>query len=80
MIYIKSLFLDIIEMCFTFRSAGHSADTSLLSGLGLDIGLTIASLESAKIKLSPLKLQNYFGNISEILARVTKHYSRQTYL
>jgi len=50
--YIKNLRVEPIEICFTFRSSpGHSLTTTTKNLIG-DFGLTLASIDQAKIKLS----------------------------
>ena len=51
-----------------------------MAGIGIDFGLTIASVDSARIKFTSLKMENYFGSISEIINRVYKHFSKQIYM
>lgn len=67
--------LEPIDICFTFRSSpGHSMNAT--KTYITDLGLTMASIDSAKIKLNSLKIQHIFGSSNEIISRITKHYSR----
>lgn len=50
--YIKNLRVEPIDICFTFRSSpGNSLTASTKNIIG-DFGLTLASIDQAKIKLS----------------------------
>ena len=53
--YIKNLMLEPIDICFTFRSSpGHTLNVTTKNYI-TDLGLTLASIDSAKIKLNALK-------------------------
>ena len=77
LIYIKNILIEDFEICFTFRSSGRIDSSSFLSGVGVGFGLNLASIDSAKIKLSSLKSAHYFGSFSEIISRISQHYKRQ---
>ncbi|KAL4465070.1 hypothetical protein ABPG72_009448 [Tetrahymena utriculariae] len=75
--YIKNLRVEPIDICFTFRSSpGHSLTASTKNIIG-DFGLTLASIDQAKIKLSQLLMTHIFGSIKDIFTRITKHFSQQ---
>ena len=77
-IYIKNLIFDQIDIVLTFRgSPGHLnlSTKNALTNLGVAFGLTLASIDSAKIKLSALKHSHYFGASQEITSHIITHYS-----
>jgi vacuolar protein sorting-associated protein 13A/C len=43
-------------------------------GVIADLGLTLASIDSAKIRLNAFKTQHIFGSSNEIIGRISKHY------
>ncbi len=49
---------------------------SFLAEFGLNIGLTIASIDNAKINLNSLNISHYFGSMSSFKDIAWKHYSR----
>lgn len=69
--------LEPIDICFTFRSSPGRTLNLTTKNYITDLGLTLASIDSAKIKLNSLKTQHIFGSSNEIFGRIGKHYSRQ---
>jgi len=47
---------------------------SSTSNVITDLGLTLASIDSAKIRLNAFKTQHIFGSSNEIFGRISKHY------
>ncbi|CAK73960.1 unnamed protein product (macronuclear) [Paramecium tetraurelia] len=76
-IYLKNLMLEPIDICFTLKSSpGHVMNSSSI-GVIADLGLTLASIDSAKIRLNAFKTQHIFGSSNEIIGRISKHYKGQ---
>ena len=68
--------MEPIDICFTFRSSpGHKMNTKALSFLA-DFGLTLASIDSAKIRLNTLQSTHIFDTKDEIIGRISKHYAK----
>eukprot|EP01017_Pseudomicrothorax_dubius_P040579 TRINITY_DN6368_c0_g1_i1.p1 TRINITY_DN6368_c0_g1~~TRINITY_DN6368_c0_g1_i1.p1 ORF type:complete len:660 (-),score=168.22 TRINITY_DN6368_c0_g1_i1:93-2072(-) len=75
--YIKTLLVQPLEICLTFRSSpGQKLDMNTLNFL-TDFGLTLASIDSARLKLNSLVAYHMYGPLNEIADRFYKHYSRQ---
>mmetsp|Transcript_33856 Transcript_33856/g.30659 ORF Transcript_33856/g.30659 Transcript_33856/m.30659 type:complete len:119 (+) Transcript_33856:303-659(+) len=75
-IYIRHLTLEPIDICFTFRSSpGHKMGITA-TGILSDFGLTLASIDSAKIKLNYLRMPHIFSSKDDIISRIYKHYSK----
>jgi len=76
-LYIKNLTLEPIELIFTFRATpGHKWRVVDL-GAFADLGMMLASIDSAKIRLNYLQATHIFGSQDDVISRMTKHYTRQ---
>jgi vacuolar protein sorting-associated protein 13A/C len=69
--------MEPLDICFTFRSSPGRTMNVTTKNYVTDLGLTLASIDSAKIKLNALKTQHIFGSSNDIVSRISKHYSRQ---
>ena len=76
-VYIKLLRLEPIDLTFTFRNSPGQKYNQTASYFLADFGLSLVTLDSAKIRLNHLLGTHIFGSTSEIVGRITKHYSRQ---
>jgi len=76
-VYIKLLRLEPVDLTFTFRNSPGQKFNQTASNFFADFGLSLVTLDSAKIRLNHLLGTHIFGSTSEIVGRITKHYSRQ---
>lgn len=76
MIYIKSMLFHPLEICFSFRDNPGQQQNSLIKNWGSYLGISLISIDSAKIKLGMLDQLHFFGSWDEVFHKIAKHYKK----